>query len=173
MAIPREKKIEIVRDLENRFSRMKSVVFSDFTGLSVAEQRALREELKKAGGEYKVAKKTLLRRAAAAKHLPVKVEEIPGPVGIAFGYEDEAAPAQVLFKFSKAHEALKILGGLLDGLILTREQVLTLAKLPSEEELLGLVLRTINGPISGFVGVLAGIERKFLYALQALADKKV
>ena len=94
-------------------------------------------------------------------------------VGVAFGIEDEVAPARIIQQFSKDHEALQAFGGVLENSFVGQEKVIELSKLPSREELLAKVVATMNAPVTGFVNALAGNLRNLVYVLQAVVDDKV
>ena len=95
-----------------------------------------------------------------------------GPVGAAFGYEDVVVPVKVLNNFSKEFDALNILGGLVEGKYITKEEAIELAKLPSRDELLAKLVGVLKAPISGFHGVLSGVLRNFVGVVSAYQEKK-
>lgn len=171
MAITKEKKKEILQDLVEKFSRSKTVVFSDYRGLDVSSISELRNQLRAGGAECKVAKKTLMRLAAKETDIGELSKDImEGPVSATFSYEDELAGLQILFKFSKGNENLKLLGGIIDGKVVGKDEIMQLAQLPSKEELYAKLLGSMNAPISGFVGVLSNVLGGFVRVLNAYKD---
>jgi len=169
MPLTRQEKEKIVKELSENISKANAVVFADFTGLNVAKTRELRKRLKQAKIGYKVVKKTLIGLALKAAGLKdVAIAHLKGPVSLAFGYDDEVAPAKIVHKFSKSNEALKIVGGILEKRLITPAEVASLASLPAKPELLAKTLSTMNAPISNFVGVLHGNLRKLVYVLSAI-----
>jgi large subunit ribosomal protein L10 len=173
MAITKEKKEEILKGLEDKFGKAKAVYFADYRGLSVKEIGELRKKLKEEGAEYLVAKKTLMKLSVKNAKLPeVPNELMEGPVGVAFGFEDVVIPVKVLNDFAKEAEALTILGGLVEGKYISKEEAIELAKLPSRDELLAKLVGSMKAPISGFHGVLSGILRDFVGVLKAYDEKK-
>lgn len=102
----------------------------------------------------------------------VKLEKQSGPLAVAFGYEDEVAPAKLCWQFAKKNKALEITGGILEKDILTKEEIENLAKLPGKDELIAKVVGSIGAPISGFVNVLAGNLRGLVGVLGAIKDQK-
>lgn len=173
MAKTRQQKEEIVAGLKERLTRTKSIVFGDYFGLSVGEVEVLRNKLRENGGEFVVTKKTLFNVALKDSDIEgVNAKELPGGLGIAFGYEDEIAPAKVLAEFSKEFEALTMNGGVLEGKFIANEQVVALAKLPSRDELIAKVVGSIKSPINGFVGVMKGNLRNIVGVLNAIQEKK-
>mgnify|MGYP001597087411 FL=1 len=161
-------KQKLVEELVDKFQRQKIAIFSDFHGVSVSKAQQLRRLLKKDGAEYRVAKKTLLDRALEAIGFSLRTKEMKGEIGVAFGYGDEIAPAKTLFKFSKGNETFKILGGFLGAKTLSDKEVLTLAKLPSREVLLGQLLGVLRSPIRGLVSVLGGNIRNLVVVLNKI-----
>lgn len=173
MAVTKAKKEEVLKELNDKFSRAKAVYFSGYRGITVKKMVALRKKLHKEGVDYAVAKKTLYKIAAKNNNFPELPDDImEGPVAAAFSYGDVVIPAKLLHEFSKEAEQLVILGGLVDGKLVTKAQAKELALLPSREELLARLVGSMKSPISGFHGVLAGTLRKLVYALAAVRDKK-
>ncbi len=166
------KKREIVEGLAEKFARQKVAIFSDFRGVSVAKSEALRRSLKKADAEYKVAKKTLIARALEQANIKFGVKELQGEIGIAFGYEDQAIPAKTLMQFGKENETFKILGGLLGSRILTGQEILTLARLPSREVLLSQLVGVLSEPMRGLATVLNANLRNLVVVLNKIKDNK-
>ena len=172
MAVTKEKKQVILKDLEERFQKAKSVYFSHYRGLDVKSLENLRKQMREQQIDFKVAKKTLMRIAAKNKGL----EDIPedfmeGPVGATFSYEDELAGAKLLYAFAKSNEALEILGGIIEGRFVSKAEAIELAQLPSRNELIAKLLGSIKSPISGFYSVLSGVMRNFVYVLKEIHDK--
>ena len=97
----RTQKENIVKDLSDKFKRVKIAIFTDLHGISVAKSQALRRLLRKQESEYKVSKKTLFDRALSEAGISLKTKELKGEIGVALGYRDEATSAKTLFKFSK------------------------------------------------------------------------
>ena len=174
MAKTRKQKEKNITELEKNLDKMKTVVFSDFTHLTVSDMQDLRKRLKQSKADLMVAKKTLFHLALGKnKDLAGLSEEVKvtGPLALAFGYEDESAPAKILAKFQKEHKDFKILGWILDYRFLRAEQVLALAKLPGREEMRAQAARTIAAPLAGFVNVLAGNIRNLIYVLKNISEK--
>lgn len=170
--LTKPQKTKIVEELADKLKRQKIAIFSDFTGVSVSKFQALRRLLKKDQAEYKVTKKTLFDRALQETGINLKTKELQGEIGATFGYEEEAAPAKTLFKFSRQNETFKILGGILGNRILNAKEVITLAKLPSREILIGQLLNVMQSPIRGLVMVLGGNVRNLVVVLQKIKNNK-
>ena len=174
MAKSKLQKQEILRDLEKKIKKSKSVVFTRFNALGVKDNEELRQELRKGDSEYFVAKKTLLDIAFKnAKIENLKPREFEGKVAVVFGYEDEVAPAKTLADFKKNHEDnVDLIGGILENKFIDESKVNALAKMPSKNELYAKIVGSLNAPVSGFVNVLAGNLRGLVNVLNAIKDTK-
>ncbi|MBU2508881.1 MAG: 50S ribosomal protein L10 [Patescibacteria group bacterium] len=155
----REQKEEILTRLTDEFKQAKSVVFADYQGLSVSQADELRKKMRGSQVNYMVAKKSLIIKAANEAGFDLKSDDLPGMIGVAFGTEDEIAPASVLGKVAKG-TGIKLVGGVFEGALVGQDKVVALSKLPSKLELLGLVVGTIYAPVSAFVRTLNAIREK-------------
>jgi large subunit ribosomal protein L10 len=161
-----------VKEIQEKLKEAKSLVVTDYIGLDVAEMTELRAKLREAGVDYKVVKNTLARIAANNSDLSELNEFFNGPTAVAFGIEDVVAPAKILDEFAEDHEVLEIKGGYLNGEIISKEKVESLAKIPSRDELLGKAFASMKAPITGFVNVLNGNLRNFVNVLSQIKDQK-
>lgn len=170
--LTRQRKDEIVKGLTKEFKEAKSVVVTDYQGMTVAATQDLKRRLRSEKSTYKVTKKTLFTIAAKEAGVDVNFKGFQGQIGVSFSNMDEVASAKVIEKFTKENENLKILGGILESKVLSADEVKALAKLPSYEELLGQFLRVLQGPLSGFLNVLNGNTRNLVQVLKAIEEKK-
>lgn len=170
MAITRQKKEEILKELIDKFGKSKSVVFADYRGLDVSNISDLRNKLRAEDAEAKVAKKTLIGLAAKENKLDLDKSAMEGPVVATFSYEDPLSGIRILYQFSKKNENLKLLGGVVDGEVVGPDVIQKYAKLPSREELLAKFLGSINAPLSGFVGIGNSLVAGIVRALSAYKD---
>ena len=122
--------------------------------------------------EFKVVKNSLLIRASEKTDVELIKETFKGPSAVALSYSDPVAPAKVLTKFAKEHDSLEIKAGVMDGKVLSVDDIVALSKLPSREELLGQVLSAMNGVATGFVRVLNAMPQNLLNVLSALKEQK-
>lgn len=155
-----------------KLKKAKAVVFSDFKGVKVKDLTELKKELRKKGVDFKVSKKTLINIAFKEAGIEIDAKKMEGQVAVSISSQDEVAAAKIIENFSKANQNLKILGGILENKLMSIEQVKGLAKLPSKEELLGKLVRTIQAPISGFVNVCAGNLRGLVQVLKGISESK-
>lgn len=156
-----EKKKQIVEEITEKFKNSVSTVVVDYRGLNVAEITELRKQLREAGVEFKVYKNTLTRRAAEAAELAEINDVLTGPNAIAFSNDDVVAPAKILNNFAKENEALEIKAGVIEGKVVSLEEIKALAELPSREGLLSMLLSVLQAPI-----------RNFALAAKAVAEQK-
>lgn len=170
--LPREDKVEVVSELKDDIQNSKAMYLTDYRGLSVSEISALRRNLREAGAEYKVVKNTLFKRAAEGIENPDLMNTMAGPTAIAFVHNDPIAPAKTIVDFMKDHKTLSIKGGYLDGLFYSAESVTALSKVPPREQLLAMLVGSVQSPIAGLVGTLQGTISNLVYTLQGVVEKK-
>ncbi|MDD5750273.1 MAG: 50S ribosomal protein L10 [Candidatus Pacebacteria bacterium] len=155
----KEQKNIIVEKLKDKLSSQKANVFLDFAGVDSKTLFKLRDELKAAKCGLEVVKKTLLKKALAFlnnRDLAKKVNDVEGQLALAFGFEDEVAPAKICRNIQKENENLRILGGVFSGQYWGKEKMLELAELPPKNELLGRLVGSLQSPIQNFACVLNG-----------------
>ncbi len=164
----REKKTQIINGLQEAFSKCSISIFTDYRGLVTSDMTTLRRKLQESESEYKVVKNTLARFAAERAGLDSMVDYLQGPIAIAFGYGDIAAPAKVLTSYIRdSQTSLSIKVGFLGNRVLTTEEVITLSTLPSREILIARVLGQMKSPISALLGCLTTPIRGIIGVLQA------
>lgn len=166
-------KKSLIKDWSGKIKTAKAVVFSNFKGFPVKEMMALRKELRTAGVEMKVLKKTLMTIALKDAGLKVDAKKMEGQISIAVSQSDEIAAAKIIFQAAKTNENLKIVSGILNQKEMTVQEVNALATLPSKEELLAKLVGSINAPVSGLVNILAGNLRGLVQTLRAISESKV
>ena len=172
MAIQKEVKKQMLSDLADRFQRATVTVLTHYQGLSVAKMEALRRHLRNSEVEYRVVKNTLARKAAEGTEVSRVADAFQGPVGVALGYGDPVTPVRALFEFARKEEGLKIAVGVLEGKVVTSDALRQVALLPSREVMLGQMLAGVQSPLYGLAGALQGIQRKLVYALNAVKETK-
>lgn len=167
--MPNTKNISQVKLLEEKVARAKSIILTDYAGLSVKQQTKLRAELKNAGGEFIIAKNTLLARVIGKEELRTSLQ---GQTGVLFSYEDEVKALKALVKFSKDNSLPAIKEGVLEGRVLTHNQVIDLSKLPGKEELIAKMLGSLQAPGNNLASVLKAGIRDLGYVLSSYMKKK-
>ncbi len=172
MAKTKEQKQAQVDMLVTHFKESKSAVFANFQGLTVKQTEALRAACRENGIVFTANKKTLVQRALTDAGIDANALTFEGGVAVAFGMNDEVAPAQIVAKFAKEHDVITLFGGILEGAYITGEKVKALSELPSKQQLYAQLVGTMNAPISGFANVLAGNLRGLVTVLGAIKDQK-
>ncbi len=169
--MPTTEKIESVERLKETISESRSIVLADFSGIDVAAVTELRNKLREASVTYEVVKNRLAKRAIEDAGIDGLSDYLTGPTAMAVAVEDPLAPAQVLQKFIDDGGKIAIKSGLLDGEVMTPDQVKALALLPSREELLATTVGTIQGPLAGLVRVLNGLLSNMGGVVAAIEEK--
>lgn len=178
MEDPRPDKVAVVDEVQTKLDEADGALLTEYRGLNVPELAELRKALRDAGGEYKIYKNTLVRIAAANAGIDIADDMLTGPTAIAFvngGADgapgDAAAVAKALKDFAKGNDKLVLKGGVLDGALVSADDVKALAELPSREVLLSQIAGLLQAPLAEFVSLLDAVPREFSYALQALIEK--
>jgi large subunit ribosomal protein L7/L12 len=173
MKMNREEKQQLVNELHEKFSTATVAILMEFNGLSVSEMTELRQKLRGVKGELRVVKNTLARRAIEGTSMTATQDAFQGPVAVTFGYADPVAPARILREFvDKRTEKIKVKIGVVEGQVLESKDLKRLASLPRKEVLIADLMSRMQSPMSGLVGGLQGILRKFVYALSAIQKKQ-
>ena len=160
MAITKNQKKEILKEIGETIKKSPSIVFVNFKGLKVNDSNKFRKELRDKGVGYFVAKKTLLKKAIDELKPTGTAPELVGELAVAHG-TDSVAPAREVFGFSKKFkENLSIIGGIFEGKYMSKEEMLGIAMIPPLEVLRGQFVNVINSPIQGFVVALDAIAKK-------------
>ena len=125
-----------VKDLAEHMKGAKLILLVDYRGTTVEDDTKLRKELREANGMCKITKNNIIKRALDLNGESALDDVLEGPTAIVSSMEDYLTSLKVVYKFSKAHENYKIKGGMIDGKVMSVDELLTLAQLPSREELL-------------------------------------
>lgn len=171
MSLTKIQKGKIVEELADKLSRRKAAFFVSFAGVDVKTCEDLRKTLRSANGEYKVAKKTLLERALQKTHTSLPSEVLAGQVGIVFDYASEVNAAKILAAVSKK-SSITILGGMVDSVLLSIDEVKELALLPDIGTMRARLAATLNAPMSGLARALSSIQLQFINTLRAIVSNK-
>ena len=149
-----------IAELKEKFEKSKLVILTDYRGINVEDITKIRADLRKANCEYKVAKNTTLKFAAKEANIEGITDLLEGPTAITFSYEDYVEPAKVLYNYAKDSEFYKIKGGVMDGKVISVDEVLKLAKLPSREMLLTQLATVLLANIRNVAVVLDQVRQK-------------
>ncbi|AEA00261.1 MULTISPECIES: 50S ribosomal protein L10 [Aerococcus] len=154
------KKQQEVDAIVERINNSISFVVVDYLGLTVSEVTELRKQLRDEDVFFKVIKNTMMRRALDQAGIEYHEEVFQGPTAVAFSAEDAVAPARILANFAKDADALTLKGGVIDGKIMSKEEIHKIASLPSRDGLLSMLLSVLQAPV-----------RNVAYAVKAVQDK--
>lgn len=147
-------KKEEVSALAAKIKEAKLVLLTDYRGINVEDVTNLRTELRNTNAEYKVIKNNITRRALAECGIEGLEDKLVGPTAVILSNEDYLEPTKAIYKFSKDNDFYKIKGGVIEGKVMTAEEIITLAKLPSKETLLSMLAGALLGNISKFAVAL-------------------
>ena len=176
MAVTEQKKA-IVADLKEKLTSSKGAVLTSYKGLTVAQDTALRVALREAGVGYHVIKNTMTRIAAQEAGLDELVPHLEGTTAMAYSADDAVAPAKVISEFIKKNKLddagiLTVKAGIVEGKVISVEEVKALADLPSREVLIAKLLGSMQAPISNTVGVMGAVLRSIVTVLDAVRKQK-
>ncbi len=156
--LTRTQKEEQVAELNEKFSRAKSVYVADYRGLDVAAADDLRKRIRREGAgdfEYRVAKNAVLRRAVADLDVAGLASHFEGPSAVAISFSDPVGLAKILSDFAKDHEVFELKGGVVDGEVIDTAQIAALAKLPSMDALRGTIIGLLQASATKLVRLIA------------------
>ena len=155
-----EQKQAAVAELAELLRNSPAGVFVNYQGITVDDDTKLRKALRESGVKYMVVKNSLTGRACDEVGLGDMKQYLSGMTAIAVSENDPIAPAKVIKEYAEKIESFEILAGYLDGAVVTKDTVVSLADIPSKEVLIAKFLGSIKSPLYGFA-----------YALQAIIDK--
>ena len=153
-------KEQIVSDYAEKLAKAKSFVIVDYRGLTVAEDTQLRKELRENNVEYAVVKNRLTLRAMEKAGYTGLDQVLTGPTAVAISYEDAVAPAKVLVTNAKKNNKLEVKGGMVEGKILSVDEVNGVASIPAKPVLIAQLLGMLQTPIRGLAVALSEIAKK-------------
>lgn len=170
--MPREEKVRAVQELAEKLRRASITISTGYQGLSVPQMNELRQRLAEAGVELRVVKNTLLRRAAAEVGREHLLSIVEGPTALAFAYDDPLPALKAVEEYLRTmRTTFTLRGAVLDGRVLSADETLALARLPSREELLAQLLGLLQAPLARLLAVLQASPRGLLTLLQARREQ--
>ena len=143
-----KQKEEEVNALVEKMKDAKLVLFTDYRGINVEDVTKLRAKLRTSNSEYKIVKNNISKRALAKCEIEGLDAAVEGPTAVIIGHEDYLEPAKAIYEYTKDHDFYKIKGGVIEGKVMTAEEIVTLAKLPSREVLIAQLAGALLGNIS-------------------------
>jgi large subunit ribosomal protein L10 len=168
-----QRKATVIAEIRKRLDDADAAVLTEYRGLTVSDIAALRAALRPAATDYKIFKNTLARRAATDSGLGDVVEQLEGPVAIAFVRQeggDAVTAAKALRDFAKTNPNLVVKGGILGTRLLSTKEIEALADVPPRDELLARLAGGFQAPLTKAAGLFQAFTRNFAYGLKAYAD---
>ncbi len=154
MSANRENKAQVVAEIKEQFANAKSIIFVDYRGITVAEDTILRKDFRNENVKYKVYKNRLMVRALDEMGITgYDPKMFEGTTAVAFG-DDEVAPARIFCKTAKDLKKMDVKFGIVNGNIMSKNEVEALAKVPSKPVLIAMLLGQLQAPISAFARAL-------------------
>ena len=172
MALNLAQKKEVVAELANVASKAHSLVAAEYAGMTVGQLTDLRRKARNSGVYLRVAKNTLVRRAVKGTDFECVADALKGPMLYAFSQEDPGAAGRLIKDFAKGNERLQAKLVAIGGPMYPAAHVERLASLPTREQALSMLLRTMKAPIEKFVRTLIEPAAMVTRAVAAVRDQK-
>ncbi len=137
-----------VEALAEKMKDAKLILLTDYRGINVTDVTNLRNDLRKTNSEYKVIKNNITKRALEACKIEGLEDKLVGPTAVVISHDDYLEPAKAIYNFAKENDFYKIKGGVIEGKVMTAEEIITLAKLPSRQTLLGMLAGALLGNVT-------------------------
>ena len=149
-----------VSELAEKMKEAKIILLTDYRGINVSDVTKLRAELRNSKSEYRVIKNNITRRALAEAGIEGLDNLLEGPTAVIMNNEDYLETAKAIYNYSKDNDFYKIKGGVIDGKVMTAEEIITLAKLPSKETLLSMLAGALLANISKLAVALDQVKQQ-------------
>lgn len=153
-------KKEEVKELAGKMKEAKLILLTDYRGINVVDDTELRKDLRNVNATCNVIKNNITRRALKEIGIEGLVEELEGPTAVIMSNEDYLSASKTIYNFTKTHDFYKIKGGVIDGKVMTADEIITLAKLPSREELLSMLAGALLANISKVAVALNEVRKQ-------------
>ena len=172
MAVTKAKKLEQVEELGKELKSVSSVIVATYSKLTVAQDFELRKSLRSSGAKYRVVKNTLAERAAKGTKVEVALKDLSGVTSIAYTEGDPVALAKAVAKYAKDNPEFTFKSGIVEGRVVSINEIKALAAMPSKGELQAKLLFLINAPAQRLVTVLNAIGRDLAVVVGQGVEKK-
>jgi large subunit ribosomal protein L10 len=172
--MPNQKNLNTVEQITTKIKKAKSITFVDYLGLKVNDINEFRQQMTDEEAEPVIAKNTLMKLALKEEGIESADidKQLKGPTAAIFSYKDPVAYLKPLYQFAKKLELPKVKFALIEGVFTNAAKVATISQLPSREQLLTQVVGRLNAPLSGFINVIGGSQRKLVTVLSKIAEDK-
>jgi large subunit ribosomal protein L10 len=172
MAVTKAKKFEQVEELGKELKSVSSVIVATYSKLTVAQDYELRKSLRSSGAKYRVVKNTLAERAAKGTKVEEALKNLSGVTSIAYTEGDPVALAKAVAKYAKDNPEFTFKSGIVEGRVVSINEIKTLAAMPSKGELHAKLLFLINAPAQRLATVLNAIGRDLAVVVGQGVEKK-
>ena len=149
-----QQKKEEVSKLAEEMKEAKLILLTNYRGINVADDTSLRRDLRNVNAKYTIIKNNITRRALQEAGIEGLEDKLEGPTAVILGKEDYLEPAKAIYNFAKSNDFYKIKGGVIEGKVMTTEEIITIAKLPSRETLLSMLAGALLANIQKFAVAL-------------------
>ena len=154
-----QKKEEVTK-LAEKIKNAKLVLLTDYRGINVTDDTQLRRDLRGVNATCNVIKNNITRRALQEAGIEGLEETLVGPTAVIMSDEDYLEASKIIYKFGKDNEFYKIKSGVIEGKVMTAEEIITLAKLPSREALLSMLAGALLANISKVAVALNEVKKQ-------------
>jgi large subunit ribosomal protein L10 len=163
--VPTHEKVETIEEFKRRLDGVRTVVVTEYRGLTVLQLSDLRKQLRGVSAQYKIVKNRLAKLAITDSDLAKLGPYLKGPTGMVISKEDPVAVARTLHNFAKTNQALAIKAGFVEGQVLPPADLKALSELPTKDAIRSQIIGAIEGPLAQLVGLLQATQRDIAYVL--------
>lgn len=172
MAVTRARKTEQVEKLGTELRTVSSLIVTTYSKLTVAQDYELRKALRASGAKYAVVKNTLAERAAKGTKAEGVLKDLSGVTSIAYTSGDPVALAKALSKYAKDNPEFTFKAGVVEGRVISIDDIKALATMPSKEEIYAKLLFLINAPAQRLVTAMGAVGRNLAVVVNQGLEKK-
>ena len=163
--MPTQEKVETIEDFKTRLDGAKTVLVTEYRGLTVQQLSDLRKQLRGVSASYKIIKNRLAKLAMTDSDLSKLGPHLKGPTGMVISKEDPVSVAKALHTFARTNQALAIKAGFIEGQVLPPADLKALSELPTKDAIRSQIIGAIQGPLAQLVGLLQATQRDLAYVL--------
>ena len=163
--MPTQEKVDTIEDFKTRLDGAKTVLVTEYRGLTVQQLSDLRKQLRGVSASYKIIKNRLAKLAMTDSDLSKLGPHLKGPTGMVISKEDPVAVAKALHTFARTNQALAIKAGFIEGQVLPPADLKALSELPTKDAIRSQIIGAIQGPLAQLVGLLQATQRDLAYVL--------
>ena len=165
----KQKEMELLRA---ELARCRNIIVTAFSGLTVAQDYELRKTVRGAGARFRVVKNNLAEIAAQGSEAENILKDLAGPTALAYTAADPVALAKALTTYAKANPAFTFKAGMVEGRVISLDEISQLATMPSKEEIIAKLLFLLNAPVQRLATALAAVPRNLAVVLNQAAEQK-